>query len=203
MTDTPKLEIYSDFNCFWCYFDKPGIQKIRKEYDVDIIWRAFPLHPDLPDEGMPIEELFGFNIPLMTEKMQKLEQMAAAHGLPLAERKTISDTRKAQELAKWVETQEYLTEYHQHMARAYFADARDISDIDVLADIIGQCGLSPEDARRIIRTGEYGKAVDDNWELSERLGIMTAPTYILGVSRLAGSHSYKSLKDLMDINRVA
>ena len=85
-----ELEIYSDFNCTWCYFDKPSIKTLEKDYDVKIRWRAFPLHPDIPDDGMPIEELFGNNFNLMNDKMIELESISSSLGLPLAKRTKIS-----------------------------------------------------------------------------------------------------------------
>jgi predicted DsbA family dithiol-disulfide isomerase len=100
----PELEIFSDFNCTWCYFDKPSINKLEVEYEVAIRWRAFPLHPDIPEGGMSIEALFGHNFALMTDKMKQLEARAASLGLALAKRTTISDSRLSQELSKWAQT---------------------------------------------------------------------------------------------------
>ncbi len=37
---TTELEIYSDFNCTWCYFDKPAVTKLKKEYDIHIACQA-------------------------------------------------------------------------------------------------------------------------------------------------------------------
>ena len=105
-----ELEIYSDFNCTWCYFDKPSIKKLEKQYTIQIRWRVFPLHPDIPDDGVPIEELFGHNLPLMTDKMHRPESIASSLGLPLAKRTKISNSRLSQELAKWSETKGKLSE---------------------------------------------------------------------------------------------
>jgi hypothetical protein len=45
--------------------------------------------PIPPEEGLPIEDLFGNNFPLMTDKLQQLENKASSLGLPLAKRTTI------------------------------------------------------------------------------------------------------------------
>ena len=49
MSTHPELEIYSDFNCTWCYFDKDSIKRLKNEYEINVVWRAFPLHPDIPE----------------------------------------------------------------------------------------------------------------------------------------------------------
>jgi predicted DsbA family dithiol-disulfide isomerase len=198
-----ELEIYSDFNCAWCYFDKPFIIRLEEEYDVKIRYRAFPLHPDIPKNGMPIQELFGHNFSLMIEKMNQLEKISASLGLPLAKRSTISDSRLAQELAKWAETKGRLKEYQNAIYKAYFSDGLNIADKSILSEIAEICGLSKMEALEIMETEAFSEAVDMDWEKSKKLGIMVAPTYVLGGTKLMGSQSYEKLEELMVANKIA
>ncbi len=193
----PELEIFSDFNCIWCYFDKPSIKKLEVEYEVKIRWRAFPLRPDIPEGGMPIEDLFGHNFPLMTETMQQMEIKASSLGLPFTKRTAISDSRLSQELAKWAETKGKLKEYQNAIYKAYFSDGLDIADHSVLLGIAEACGLFKEEAQQIIETRAFSQAVDKDWDRSEELGIMIVPTYIMNGSKLFGSQPYEKLEALM------
>ncbi len=197
-----ELEIYSDFNCAWCYFNKPSIKKLKNEYDIVISYRAFPLHPDIPEGGMPIEELFGSNFPIMNDKMQKLEHIATSLGLPLAKRSIISDSRFSQELAKWAEAKGKLEEYQDAIYEAYFSRSQNIADKTILSEIAGACGLSKTEALEIIETGTFSEAVDMDWKKSEELGIMVAPTYIMNGTRLMGSQTYEKLEELMVTNNI-
>lgn len=197
------LEIFSDFNCVWCYFDEPSIDRLQREYPINIRWRAFPLHPDIVEGGLPIEELFGYHLPLMNEKMQHLELKAASLGLPLAKRETISNSRLAQELAKWAEVFGKLKAYRHAVYRAYFAEGADISKPSVLVDIATACGISSLDAQSVIETRAFSRAVDRDWERSEELGIMAAPTYIMGNTHLMGSQPYEKLEALMADHNIA
>lgn len=198
-----ELEIYSDFNCTWCYFDKPSIKKLEKEYDVKIRWRAFPLHPDIPDDGMPIDELFGNDFAFMADKMHKLEIIASSLGLQLAKRTRISNSRLAQELAKWAETKGRLREYQDAIYEAYFSDGLNIAEQSVLLEIAETCGLPENEAMEIIKTGAFSKAVDIDWDRSEDLGIMVAPTYIMNGTKLIGSQPYEKLEELMIVNNIS
>ena len=198
----PELEIYSDFNCTWCYFDKPLVKKLKREYDVQVCYRAFPLHPDIPEAGMPIEELFGYNLPLMNDKMQKLEDMAESLGVPLAKRSLISNSRLSQELAKWAEAMGKLEVYQDAIYTAYFAEGRDIADKTILSEIVENCGLSKTKALEVIETGVFRDAVDIDWEKSETLGIMVAPTYLMNGTQLIGSQSYEKMEALMLVNHI-
>lgn len=198
----PELEIFSDFSCVWCYFNKPQIKKLEKEYDIQIHWRAFPLNPDIPDEGMPVEELFGHNIALMNDKMNQLEKTASSFGLPLINRKTISNSRRAQELAKWADTKGKIAEFQDAIYIAYFSNGLNITDKSVLLDIVDACGLAKNDAQKVIETGVFSNAVDMDWQKSEELVIQVAPTYILNNSRLMGFQTYERLEGLMIANNI-
>jgi len=197
-----ELEIYSDFICAWCYFNRPSIKKLEREYEVKICYRAFPLNPDIPENGMPVEELFGNNFSLMAEKMLQLEKIAATFGLPLTKRSTISNTRLAQELAKWAETKGKLKEYQDAIYKAYFSDGLNIADKTILMEITEVCGLSKEEALKIIDTRVFSKAVDMDWNKSEELVIMAAPTYIMNGTKLMGSQKYENLEALMVTNNI-
>lgn len=197
-----ELEIFSDFNCTWCYFDKPSIKKLEKEYDVNIRWRAFPLHPDIPEEGMPIEALFGNNFPLMTDKMHQLENIASSLGLPLAKRTTISNSRLSQELAKWAETKSRLKEFQDAIYKAYFSDGLNIADQSVLLKVSEACGLPKDEALEILETRAFSQAVDLDWDQSEELGIMVAPTYLMNEAKLSGSQPYEKLEELIIANNI-
>ncbi|MCG8632340.1 MAG: DsbA family protein [Desulfobacterales bacterium] len=199
---TVELEIYSDFNCTWCYFDKPAVTRLKNAYKIHITWRAFPLHPDLPAGGMPILELFGNNQSLMTDKMTLLENKAAELGLPLAKRTAISDSRLSHELAKWAETLGRTDDYREAVYSAYFAQGADIADPSVLLDIAERAGLPRDKAGTILEKRKFSQAVDGDWEKSENLGIMVAPTYIPNRDRLTGSQSYESLEALMASNGI-
>jgi len=62
-------------------------------------WIAFPLHPDIPEGGLALADLFkGAQIDI--NKVQaRLKEVAADLGLPLGERSRTYNTRLAQELA--------------------------------------------------------------------------------------------------------
>ncbi|MBW2198972.1 MAG: hypothetical protein JRF58_14270, partial [Deltaproteobacteria bacterium] len=64
-----------------------SIERLQKDFEIDIRWTAFPLHPDTPEQGRTLEELFaGRNIDI-DQMMDHLKQVASKLGLPLKERK--------------------------------------------------------------------------------------------------------------------
>ena len=81
------------------------IEKLRREQNLIIQWVHFPLHPETPAAGLTLEELFvgrGYDIETMNAQMK---QRMLAEGLPYGERKKTFNSRLAQELASWADTQ--------------------------------------------------------------------------------------------------
>lgn len=183
MSPLGTLEIFTDLNCAWCYFDLETVKRLANAYDIEIVWRAFPLHRDIPEEGLPIEQFFGHNQALMTKTLQLLEQKAASLGLDFANRTTISDTRLAQELFKWAETQGQGEAFHDAVFKAYFAEGLNIAQPSVLLDVAEATGLSRKNARSVLEQRPFSQAVDDDWEMCEAREIMIAPTYIINEKR--------------------
>ena len=52
-----------------------GIEKLKSRYEVVIRWRAFPLHPETPEEGLTLEELFAgrdISVPAVLRRLRKV-----------------------------------------------------------------------------------------------------------------------------------
>ena len=112
------------------------------------------------------------------------------------------NSRLAQELGFWAEEQGCGHQFHIAAFKAYFAEGRNIAHTDVLVDLANQCGLSSSSAKEVLVRRQYRKQVDRDWELSRRMQITAAPTFVLGETRLVGAQSYRTLQDLMEQNGV-
>lgn len=200
MDNVCKLEIYSDINCVWCYFDHEVIKRLSREYNLTIIRRAFPLHPEIPQEGLSFETLFSNNRALMEKKLEELDKKAFSLGLPLARRTTISNSRLAQELAKWADTEGRSEAYYDAIYSAYFVAGLNIAETSVLLDVAESAELSRNQAVSVIEKRLFRDAVDRDWKKSEELDIMVAPTYIVNQNRLAGSQPYERLERMLKNN---
>ncbi len=96
MLTNPTLEIYSDYIWPWCYFITGRIERLQKEFDIDINWTAFPLHPETPQEGRTLEELFAGRPINIEEMVAHLRNVAAELGLPFGNRDKTYNSRLAQ-----------------------------------------------------------------------------------------------------------
>jgi predicted DsbA family dithiol-disulfide isomerase len=164
---------------------------------VKVEWVHFPLHPDTPAEGRALADLFaGRGMDLKAMHAQMKARMDA-EGLPYGERTHTYNSRLAQELGKWADTQAGGEAFHDAMFRAYFVDGRDISQPAVLLDIAKGVGLPEEAAREVLEKRTFRAAVDADWKLSRQYGITGVPTFVVGRHGVVGAQPYETLEELV------
>jgi predicted DsbA family dithiol-disulfide isomerase len=170
---------------------------LQQVYDVDIAWIAFPLHPEIPEEGLTLEELFRGRSADVDGMMARLRRVAQEEGLPLGDRRRTYNSRLAQELGKWAEEQGRGKDFHAAVFKAYFADGKNIGKIPVLADLAASLGLPVEDAKEVLATRAFRAAVDRDWERCHTMGVRAVPTFLIGKDTLVGAHPYETLEEFM------
>jgi predicted DsbA family dithiol-disulfide isomerase len=175
------------------------IEKLKAEHNVKVEWVHFPLHPETPMEGRALADLFRGRSPEQRAAMQaQMKARMDAEGLPYGERTHTYNSRISQELGKWADTQPGEGHaFHDAMFRAYFVDARNISDNDVLLEIVREVGLSVDAAREVIEKRTFEAAVDADWKLSREYGITGVPTFVIGNRGVVGAQPYEVLEQLV------
>jgi len=173
------------------------IERLKAEHHVKVEWVHFPLHPETPAEGRSLAELFaGRNVDRKAMHAQMKARMDA-EGLPYGERTMTYNSRLAQELGKWADTQPGGEALHDALFRAYFVGVRDISKPAVLLDIVEHAGLSVDGAREVLERRSFKDAVDADWELSRRYGVTGVPTFVAGRHGVVGAQPYEVLEQLV------
>ena len=169
-----------------------SIEKLKANYPVDIRWIHFPLHPETPPEGKSLAELFaGRDI---TPIKLRLQGLMAEAGLPYGERTHTYNSRLAQELGKWADTQEGGEAIHDSLYRAYFVDNINIANIESLLNIAESVGLDREAARQLIEKREFKAAVDEDWQRSRDTGVTGVPTFYAKDLMVVGCQPYETLE---------
>ena len=158
----------------------------------------FPLHPDTPAEGRALADLFSGRSAEQRKAMHaQMKARMDAEGLPYGERTMTYNSRLAQELGKWADTQPGGEAIHDALFRAYFVEARDISRPEVLLEIAGQVGLSVAGAREVLDKRTFKDAVDADWKLSRQYGVTGVPTFVAGQHGVVGAQPYEALEQLV------
>ena len=176
--------------------------QLKKDFMIQVRWIAFPLHPDTPGDGLTLQQLFVGRPIDIGKMMERLRQVARELGLPLGERDKTYNSRLAQELAKWAESKDKGDEFHEAVFRAYFVAGRNIGKIDELVLLANSIGLSEKEARRVLESRSFKKAVDSDWSRCHALGITAVPTFIIGNQVALGFQPYDVLEQFLKTNEV-
>ena len=151
MTNFHQLEIFSDYVWPWCYFITGSIERLQKEFEIDIRWTAFPLHPDTPEQGRTLEELFKGRDIDIDQMMNHLKQVASKLGLPFGKRKKTYNSRLAQELGKFAESKGKGNKFHNAVFRAYFVDGQNLGKMSILVKLAESIHLKGIEAQKVIQ----------------------------------------------------
>jgi predicted DsbA family dithiol-disulfide isomerase len=174
-----------------------GIDQLQKNYDIEVLWTAFPLHPETPEDGLTLEELFAGQPVDIKKIMARLKQVADELGLPLGERKKTYNSRLAQELAKWAESKGKGDEFHKAVFQTYFVEGMNIGKIDELVDLAKSLGLPDKEARSVLELRTFKEKVDSDWSRSHALGITGVPTFMVDQQGTVGFQPYEVLEQFL------
>jgi predicted DsbA family dithiol-disulfide isomerase len=173
------------------------VERLKREHGVQVKYVHFPLHPETPQQGRSLEELFagrGYDIPRMQEQMRA---RMATEGLPYGDRKMTYNSRLAQELASWAVSQPGGEAIHDALFRAYFVDGKNIGEPETLLQISRELGLDEARAREVIEKRTHKAAVDADWDKSRQYGVTGVPTYVFGDRGVVGAQPYEALEELV------
>jgi predicted DsbA family dithiol-disulfide isomerase len=146
-----------------------------------------------------LEELFaGRNVDIAATQA-RMRGLMAQEGLPYGQRTRTYNSRLAQELGKWAETQPNGARIHDALFRAYFVDGKNIGQLDTLVEIAAAVGLSGTAARQALTSRQYKSAVDADWERSRAFGITGVPTFVANGRGVVGAQPYEVLERLVQL----
>jgi len=166
-------------------------------------WRTFPLHPDTPEEGQLLEDLFNISSEKVRQMVSQLKQTAGDLGLPFGERTRTCNSRLAQELGLWAETKGKGHAFHMAAFRAYFVDGINLAKIPNLLQIVKDVDLPGKEAQEILTSRLFREAVDRDWAESRLKSITAIPTFVMNSHKLVGAQSYENLVHMITENGTA
>lgn len=167
---------------------------------MEVQWRAFPLHPETPEEGLSLEELFAGTTMDVPRMLLRLRQVADSLGLAFGDRRMTYNSRLAQELGLWAESEDRGHAFHIAAFQAYFAEGKNLAEKNVLLDIAEKAGLDPTVAAKILKERSFRTAVDADWQRAGKKGITAVPAFVVDNARLTGARPYN---DLVEFVRTA
>lgn len=182
------IDLYAEITCPWCFVGLHRLDKVLREHfsnvPVDIQHRPVVLLPDAPAGGLYIPDLlrsrYGVTDPKMAFARPEAAARASGFGLDLSRQLWTYPTQPAHALL--LAARERGTQHQLAIALtdAYFLDARNIGDSDVLADVAVHHGFDRREARAIAQDSAACQQLQEEVARSAAAGIRSVPHFEFG-----------------------
>ena len=186
-----RLEVFSDYTCPWCYVGwarlQQALERLPRGVRVEVEWRPFEIHPEVPLSGMPMEDL-GYPPDVWMRMQEALRASAAAEGLEVGNRPKVANTHRALLAGAWAQAErpESFPAFHERLFVGYFAEGRDLGDPEVVDDLAAAAGIDPGEMSDAIDGGAWEVVLARTTEDARTMGITGTPTFVFD-RRLATS----------------
>jgi predicted DsbA family dithiol-disulfide isomerase len=188
MSVSVKLDIMSDPVCPWCYIGKAYLDRAlaaHPDHPFEIEWHPFQLNPDMASGGMDrrayLEAKFGGQREAVKAYAPVAEHARTA-GLEIdfEGMQRTPNTLDAHRLIHWAGIEGRQTAAVSALFKAYFTQARDIGDAEVLTDIADGLGMDASIVARLLASDADVSEIRDRDTHSREMGITSVPTFIVG-----------------------
>ena len=182
------VDVISDVICPWCYIGKRRLEKaiadLDGKHEVLVHWHPFQLNPDMPREGVSRNayriKKFG-----SWERSQELDAKLIAvgeiEGIHFAfERiERTPNTVDAHRLIWLADQNRCQDAIMEALFRGYFSKGQDISNRQILLDVVAEAGLDRQRAESLLNSNEGLEVIKEAEKLSRQHQVNGVPFFII------------------------
>jgi predicted DsbA family dithiol-disulfide isomerase len=181
-----QIDFYAEITCPWCVIGHHRLDQVLAErfagLSVDIAHHPVFLIPDCPPEGMLIADLARSRHGVTDQKLlwtrPEAEARASGLDLVLSRQPFAYPTQRAHTLIRLAKARGTQHRLAGAVYAAYFHEARNISDPDVLADIASQHGFDKAEARTLVLDLRERELTERQAALATAQGIRSVPHFV-------------------------
>jgi predicted DsbA family dithiol-disulfide isomerase len=193
-----KITMYSDFICPFCYIGFEVYRKLKPEFDLELDWRGFQIHPEWPAEGMLASQWRNGMDPNTRKAIwERIKAMAVAAGFEMKAPETLTNSRLALEAAEFAKEAGAGEAFEQRVYRAYFYEGRNIGSQAVLAELAADAGLAADDLNLALDSKRYSQRLAHNTVEAHQNGVSGVPTFFIGEYPLVGAQSEDVMRQVL------
>jgi predicted DsbA family dithiol-disulfide isomerase len=193
-----KVILFSDFICPFCYIGFQTIRKLKPEFNLDIEWRGFQIHPDWPATGIPVEKVYGADGSASRKAAwQRISAMATEAGLTMRPPSVLTNSHNALAACEYAVAAGKGGEFEERVFRAYFEDGSNIGEVEVLKKLATDVGLDPEKIVAAVASPEVQLKLKNNALVAHQHGVSGVPTFFIGTYPLVGAQSEDAMRKIL------
>ncbi len=191
-----KVIVYSDYICPFCYIGFYRIERLKEEYNLDVEWEPFEIHPNTPKQGFKMEGL-SFPPDYLEMVMANVKRLADEEGLTLKFTKTLPNSQLALFISEFARTKGLYDKFHKLVFESYWLEGKDIGDLSLLIELAESVGLNKEEIMTYIESDEPVNRLKKNMFELGRRGINGVPTFLIGNQFVIGAQPYEVFEEVI------
>lgn len=203
-----RADIWIDVVCPWCYVGKARFDKALSGFphrgEVEVVYRSFELDPRAEKNAHEtalamLSQKYGMPEEQARAAEARVAGLAEAEGLGFDSSRPVGNTFDLHRVIHLGRAKGVQHELITALNRAYFAQARQVFDRDVLVDVATAAGLDEAAVADVLDGGAYAGAVREDEQEAVQLGISGVPFFVfdmaLGVSGAQSADTFSSALD--------
>lgn len=203
-----RVDVWSDIVCPWCYVGKARFEKALRAFgkndEVEVVYRSFELDPDYPADqretvlGM-LREKYGMAEEDALAADARVAGLARAEGLGFDSDRPIGNTFDLHRVIHLGRANGAQLPLIGAINEAYFAQAREVFDRDVIRDVASSAGLDRDKVGEVLGGDAYADAVREDERLARQLGITGVPFFVFDMAlAVSGAQSSETFASALD-----
>ncbi|NVM45811.1 MAG: DsbA family oxidoreductase [Candidatus Lokiarchaeota archaeon] len=185
-----KIVVFSDYICPFCYIGFFRVEQLKANFDIDVEWRPFEIHPETPKEGTELT-----NLPFPKEYLEmmkeNIQKLADDVGVSLNLNDKLPNSRLALYFSEFARKKGKFDAFHKLVFDAYWKDGRDIGDQDLLLSIAESIGFKRSEILEYIDSEEPFEELKKSLKELRKYGVNGVPTFIIGDRIVVGAQPYE------------
>ena len=186
------VEIFSDVICPWCYIGKRRLEKaiaaLGSQHEVRVHWLPFQLNPSMPKEGINRKEYRTAKFGSWERSLEldaKIVAVGEGEGIEFAfdRIERTPNTLDAHRLIWLADKEGVQGAVMEALFRAYFTAGREISQRQILLDVVAEAGLDRSKSEAVLNGDDGLDAIKKANQQARQFPVEGVPFFIVN-SRL-------------------
>lgn len=203
-----RIEVVTDISCPFCFLGKRRLERALQQLEgknrPEISWQPLELNPDIPRQGIPLEEflLRRFGGPrAVAPALQQLGTLGLEAGIrfrfDLIQR--VPNTLDAHRLVRFAALHGQQDAMLEQLYSGYFEQGLDVGRRGVLVQLAAEAGLPARETRNYLRSNQGIDTVRGIEALHRRNGTSGIPNFLMnGFVSVEGAQEVDTLVKAMD-----
>jgi predicted DsbA family dithiol-disulfide isomerase len=186
-----RVDIWSDVICPWCYVGKARFEKALSAFphrdEVEVVYHSFELDPSLPrgqreSNLAMLSKKFGKSTAEALAMDDHVGSMARAEGLGFDSGRPVGNTFDIHRVLHLGLDRGVQQQLLSAVNEAYFVQARDVFDRDVLTEVAARAGLDTAETGKVFDSDGYADEVRQDELQARQIGISGVPFFVFDMA---------------------